>query len=76
MSFAVAIVGGEHITRIIPKGTHQYERFIKPSELCQWLRASGMNVEEITGHSLQPPGTYSPHRWSRQCELSHPRNQD
>ena len=39
LSFAVAILGGEHITRIIPKGTHQYDRFIKPSELCRWLRA-------------------------------------
>jgi 2-polyprenyl-6-hydroxyphenyl methylase/3-demethylubiquinone-9 3-methyltransferase len=54
ISFAVAIVGGEHITRIIPKGTHQYERFIKPSELCRWLRASGMRVEEITGIHYNP----------------------
>ena len=54
MSFAVAILGGEHITRIIPKGTHQYDRFIKPSELCQWLRASGMKVEEITGIHYNP----------------------
>ena len=54
MSFAVAIVGGEHITRIIPKGTHQYDRFIKPSELCQWLRASGMQVKEITGIHYNP----------------------
>ena len=54
MSFTVAIVGGEHITRIIPKGTHQYDRFIKPSELCQWLRASGMKVEEITGIHYNP----------------------
>ena len=54
MSFAVAIVGGEHITRIIPKGTHQYDRFIKPSELCQWLRASGMKVEEVTGIHYNP----------------------
>jgi 2-polyprenyl-6-hydroxyphenyl methylase/3-demethylubiquinone-9 3-methyltransferase len=54
MSFAVAIVGGEYITRIIPKGTHQYDRFIKPSELCQWLRASGMQVEEITGIHYNP----------------------
>jgi 2-polyprenyl-6-hydroxyphenyl methylase/3-demethylubiquinone-9 3-methyltransferase len=53
-SFAVAIVGGEHITRIIPKGTHQYDRFIKPSELCQWLRASGMKVEDITGIHYNP----------------------
>ncbi|MGB5487616.1 MAG: bifunctional 2-polyprenyl-6-hydroxyphenol methylase/3-demethylubiquinol 3-O-methyltransferase UbiG, partial [Lysobacterales bacterium] len=54
MSFTVAILGGEHITRIIPKGTHQYDRFIKPSELCQWLRASGMKVEEITGIHYNP----------------------
>jgi len=54
MSFAVAILGGEHITRIIPKGTHQYDRFIKPSELCQWLRASGMRIAEITGIHYNP----------------------
>lgn len=53
-SFAVAILGGEYITRIIPKGTHQYDRFIKPSELCQWLRASGMKAEEITGIHYNP----------------------
>ena len=54
MSFAVAILGGEHITRIIPKGTHQYDRFIKPSELCQWLRASDMKAEDITGIHYNP----------------------
>jgi 2-polyprenyl-6-hydroxyphenyl methylase/3-demethylubiquinone-9 3-methyltransferase len=53
-SFVVAILGGEHITRIIPKGTHQYDRFIKPSELCQWLRASGMKVEDICGIHYNP----------------------
>ena len=53
-SFAVAILGGEHITRIIPRGTHQYDRFIKPSELCQWLRSSGMKTEEITGIHYNP----------------------
>jgi 2-polyprenyl-6-hydroxyphenyl methylase/3-demethylubiquinone-9 3-methyltransferase len=54
MSFAVAILGGEYVTRIIPRGTHQYERFIKPSELCQWLRDSGMKVEDITGIHYNP----------------------
>ena len=54
LSFAVAIVGGEHIARVVPKGTHQYDRFIKPSELCQWLRAAGMKVEEITGIHYNP----------------------
>lgn len=53
-SFAIAILGGEHIARVIPKGTHQYDRFIKPSELCQWLRASGMKTEEVTGIHYNP----------------------
>ena len=53
-SFAVAILGGEHITRIIPKGTHQYDRFIKPSELCQWLRDAGMTPGEVTGIHYNP----------------------
>ena len=53
-SFAVAILAGEHITGIIPKGTHQYDRFIKPSELFQWLRACGMHAEEITGIHYNP----------------------
>ena len=54
MSFAVAILGGEYITRIIPKGTHQYDRFIKPSELCSWLRSAGMKVEDISGIHYNP----------------------
>jgi len=53
-SFAIAILGGEHIARVVPKGTHQYDRFIKPSELCQWLRASGMKTAEITGIHYNP----------------------
>ncbi len=54
ISFAVAILGGEHIAQVVPKGTHQYDRFIKPSELCEWLRAAGMTVEEITGIHYNP----------------------
>ena len=54
MSFAVAILGGEYISRIIPKGTHQYDRFIKPSELCTWLRQAGMKVEDISGIHYNP----------------------
>ncbi len=54
LSFAVAILGGEHITRIIPRGTHQYDRFIKPSELCEWIRAAGLKVEDISGIHYNP----------------------
>lgn len=54
LSFAVAIVGGEHIARVVPKGTHQYDRFIKPSELCDWLRAAGMQPMDISGIHYNP----------------------
>ena len=54
LSFAVAILGGEHITRIIPRGTHQYDRFIKPSELCHWIRTAGLRVEDISGIHYNP----------------------
>ena len=54
LSFAVAIVGGEHIARVVPKGTHQYERFIKPSEICHWLRQAGLKPLEITGIHYNP----------------------
>lgn len=54
LSFAVAILGGEHITRIIPQGTHQYDRFIKPSELCHWVRSAGLEVEDISGIHYNP----------------------
>ena len=54
LSFAVAIVGGEHIARVEPKGTHQYDRFIRPSELCEWLRAAGMHPMDISGIHYNP----------------------
>ena len=49
-AFALAIVGAEYIARLLPKGTHQYRDFIKPSELGAWLRAAG----------LQPGGRQRP----------------
>jgi 2-polyprenyl-6-hydroxyphenyl methylase/3-demethylubiquinone-9 3-methyltransferase len=54
LSFAVAIVGGEHIARVVPKGTHQYDRFIRPSELCEWLRSAGMQPMDISGIHYNP----------------------
>ena len=56
MAFAMAILGGEYIARLIPRGTHQYERFIRPSELCGWLRGAGMQVMDISGVHYDPLG--------------------
>ena len=53
-AFALAIVGAEYIARLLPKGTHQYRDFIKPSELAAWLRASGLQLEDVSGLFYEP----------------------
>jgi 2-polyprenyl-6-hydroxyphenyl methylase/3-demethylubiquinone-9 3-methyltransferase len=53
-AFALAIVGAEYIARLLPKGTHQYRDFIKPSELGTWLRASGLQLEDVSGLLYEP----------------------
>jgi len=59
-SFLFAIVGAEYLLRLLPKGTHEYQKFIKPSELSSWIRQAGLNVSEITGMSYNPfTRTYS-----------------
>lgn len=54
LAFALGIVGAEHIARLLPRGTHRYDRFIRPSELSAWLRAAGMIVRDITGLHYNP----------------------
>ena len=53
-SFALAILGAEYVLGLIPRGTHQYRRFIKPSEMAAQLRANGMCVRDISGMSYNP----------------------
>jgi len=53
-AFALAILGAEYVARLLPKGTHQYRDFIKPSELAAWLRASGLQLEDVTGLVYEP----------------------
>jgi 2-polyprenyl-6-hydroxyphenyl methylase/3-demethylubiquinone-9 3-methyltransferase len=53
-SYLFAVVGAEYVLGLLPKGTHDYMRFIKPSELLRWSRAAGLRVEEITGMSYNP----------------------
>jgi 2-polyprenyl-6-hydroxyphenyl methylase/3-demethylubiquinone-9 3-methyltransferase len=49
-----AVVGAEYVLGLLPKGTHDYERFIKPSELARSARAAGLRVEEMTGMIYNP----------------------
>lgn len=53
-SYAFAILGAEYILKLLPKGTHEYSKFIRPSELAQWLRAAGLELQEITGMTYNP----------------------
>lgn len=53
-SYLFAIIGAEYILQLLPKGTHQYEKFIKPSELVQFTRAAGLEVIELKGMTYNP----------------------
>ncbi len=53
-AFAFAIVGAEHILKLLPAGTHEYAKFIKPSELAGWLREAGLVLEGMTGLTYNP----------------------
>ena len=53
-AFVVAIVGAEYVARLLPKGTHQYRDFIKPSELAAWLREAGLELEDVSGLAYEP----------------------
>ena len=53
-SFLTAIVGGEYLMRLIPRGTHEYERLIRPAELARWARAAGLTLNAMAGIELNP----------------------
>jgi 2-polyprenyl-6-hydroxyphenyl methylase/3-demethylubiquinone-9 3-methyltransferase len=53
-AFALAIVGAEYIARLLPKGTHQYRDFIRPSELAAWMREAGLEPEDVSGLMYEP----------------------
>src|SRR5262249_23167942 len=53
-SFLTAIVGGEYLLNLIPRGTHEYERFIRPAELARYGRAAGLTLRTLSGIELNP----------------------
>jgi len=53
-SFALAIVGAEYVMNMLAKGTHEYAKFIRPSELENWARDSGLHLENIKGMTYNP----------------------
>jgi len=53
-SFALAIVGAEYLLGLLPKGTHQYARLIRPSELARWAREAGLETVDLAGLEYNP----------------------
>lgn len=61
-AYLLAVLGAEYALGLLPRGTHDYKRFIKPAELSSWCREAGLVVEEIIGMKYSP--------FSHQCSLS------
>lgn len=53
-AYLLAIVGAEYLMKMLPRGTHDYAKFIKPSELDEWARAAGFNLSKLSGVSYNP----------------------
>lgn len=53
-SFLFAIVGAEYVLRMLPRGTHEFGKFIKPAELARWIRQAGLEMQDLTGMTYNP----------------------
>ena len=53
-SFLFAIVGAEYVLNLLPKGTHEYAKFIRPSEMATWIREAGLELDQMTGLVFNP----------------------
>ena len=53
-SYLFAVIGAEYVLNMLPRGTHDYKKFIKPSELASWMRSAGLSLQHQTGMSYNP----------------------
>jgi 2-polyprenyl-6-hydroxyphenyl methylase/3-demethylubiquinone-9 3-methyltransferase len=53
-AYALAILAAEYVLNLVPRGTHTYDRFIRPGELARWARACGLNTLDVTGMAYDP----------------------
>ena len=53
-AYLFAIVGAEYILKLLPKGTHDYAKFIRPSELAEWMRYASLSLKDLTGMQYNP----------------------
>ncbi|RKP59239.1 bifunctional 2-polyprenyl-6-hydroxyphenol methylase/3-demethylubiquinol 3-O-methyltransferase UbiG [Pararobbsia silviterrae] len=57
-AYLLAVVGAEYIARMLPRGTHDYARFIRPAELARFVRLAGLQAVEFKGITYHPIGKY------------------
>jgi 2-polyprenyl-6-hydroxyphenyl methylase/3-demethylubiquinone-9 3-methyltransferase len=53
-AYVLAVIGAEYVLRMLPKGTHEYAKFIKPSELARWAKSVGLEPDELIGMTYNP----------------------
>jgi 2-polyprenyl-6-hydroxyphenyl methylase/3-demethylubiquinone-9 3-methyltransferase len=53
-AYLFAVIGAEYVLNMLPKGTHEYQKFIKPSELSSWARHADLNVSQLKGMGYNP----------------------
>jgi 2-polyprenyl-6-hydroxyphenyl methylase/3-demethylubiquinone-9 3-methyltransferase len=68
-SYLFAVIGAEYVLRLLPRGTHDYLRFIKPSELSRWSRDAGLRAEELIGMTYNP--LTQRYRLGRDCDVNY-----
>ena len=68
-SYLFAVVGAEYLLKMLPKGTHDYARFIKPSELSRWCRDAGLQPVELKGMTYNP--VTDQYRLGENCDVNY-----
>jgi 2-polyprenyl-6-hydroxyphenyl methylase/3-demethylubiquinone-9 3-methyltransferase len=68
-SYLLAVVGAEYVLKLLPKGTHDYARFIKPSELTRWCRDAGLQPLELKGMTYNP--ITNRYRLGEDCDVNY-----
>lgn len=68
-AYLFAVLGAEYVLKLLPKGTHDYARFVKPSELARWCRDAGLRTIEMKGMTYNPLTTA--YRLGEACDVNY-----
>lgn len=68
-AYLFAVIGAEYLLKLLPRGTHDYARFIRPSELARWCRAAGLRERELTGMTYNPLTRH--YRLGADCDVNY-----